>query len=312
MVDGSRKPCILRLCREALLVVEEHARKRFGLLPEDAARPFFPITEWSSPAVASMLRPWALFRWHPRRESVNGLPANGANGLQRLNLAESFLQTHEEAEETSAAVLAFVRAARRAPFRFFVVNGTEDDEPVMLDSLQERDLRVAWPREVPRPEPHAVVFGQVVEMDGRAVFTHVPVNTDYCNAGPEELQRFFDLLAKALRDWHAAGLGGADAALQTIVENTLMHHAGVVATDAPGPCRDAQDAPRNFRLELAWPEGEPAPDGERLPRHLPWARVWRQKGGIVLETPGLLAAFASFRHLLFTMPRLNLRTLTIA
>ena len=310
MVDGYSKPRILRICREALTAVEEHARKRFGLLPEEAARPFFPVTDLASSAVASMLRPWSLFRWHPRRESINGLPANGANGLQRLNLAESFLQSREGA--ASEAVLSFVRAARRTPFRFLVVNGREGGEPVLLDSLHERDLRVAWPENLPQPGPHAVVFGHVVELEGWAAFTHTPVATRYCNAGAEELRRFFDLLAKALRDWHAAGLGGEDSAMQTIVENTLLHHAAAVATDSPDPCPDAMDSPRTFRLELSWPDGEPAPDGERLPHHLPWAKVTKEHDSLILQAPGLLPAFAAFRHLLFATPQLSLRSLTLA
>ena len=279
--------------------VEAFANRTWGEAWRLRARAHFPGDGHHAGALQEQtFAPWALFRWRARLS-----PAAEARrtAVERLNAAELFLKRlgHEVASELAD----FLKAARNSPFRFFVVAGEQERCVTLLDSLFRDDVAVEWMPEWPAVMKQSVLFGQVVQTGGVAVFTHVPVPVNLCNATAEQLLAFFRQLAMAV---DARRKGGEEEDI--IAENALFRLAAAHVAEGPAePCRESTEAETAegaaiHELLLEWEEDAPGPDMEGLSPHAPWVRMIHEGDALKLQAPGFLPMFASFRHLLHTLP----------
>ena len=296
MVDRADIEDLYRLVRHSMELVQAFATESHGEAWRMQARAHFPGDgEQTGLLEKRTFLPWALFRWRPR------IHAGGmSDGGGRADFAGLFIRHKGAAVERE--VTDFLRAARKAPFRFLVATGDENAHPTFLDSLSTRELTVAWPADWPRVPAQGAIFAQVVELGDLAVFTHEPVPMDLCNAPVEQLLAFFRRLILAVEAFRQ----GTEEA-EIIAENMLFRQAAAhMQENGPGTCRDAAgaDSARIHELQFEWPADEPEPEMEGLPRHASWVRMQLEGDVLKVQAPGFLPTFAVFRHMILLLPRI--------
>lgn len=306
MIDHPENDKLLRLARQAADILATFARKTWGEAWQVQAQAYFPGDgDEAGLLLERAFLPWAFYRWRPK------LSVAESETLVRGDVTSLFLQ--QEGNNIEEALARFLKAARNAPFRFLVSGGEESGFPVFLDSLSLRNLKMTWaPMWDPVPA-QAVVFGQVVDMDGAAIFTHEPVLTGLHEAPPEQLLPFFRQWAMAVKAFDEEQ---EEAAI--IAETVLFRLAAAHVVEQPpasggnAAVSASGEGTRVFTLSLDWTDGKAEPNMEGLSHHASWVRITRDENVLNIQAPGFLPLFATFRHMLHTLQETpNLRTLTV-